>query len=757
MYQLIKRLKYNFFYLPGLVFFLGACRTTKYVPDDQYLLRHTEIEVDDTDEGKKLHSYIKQEPNKRIVGVPFHIWLYNWKNPKKEKGFRNWVSSNGQAPEITDTVAARRTLLQLEKYYFNRGYFNVEANYKIECKGRKSKVTYIVKRGPAYEVRNIEYTLNSPELDSIMNAETADSYLKSGIRYRVEKLDQERSRLTTIFQNNGFYDFTKEYIYFEVDSNIPGPYVDLLMGIENKKIASGDSAKYIPHKAFTLDKIYVVPGFNPRVKNPPPRDTLRYGDYIYLLNKNNRYRLDFLDNTIHLQLGELYQEKNITETKGHFQDIGVFRKVDIQFFPTIDTTQSNLEGYLFLQPRKRHTAGIEGEGTHSSGRFGIAGNLFYKNLNTYKGGEIFDVRLRGAVEFQPSTTDQSLFNAYEIGLEGRYLFPRFLLPFDSEKYVPSTFFPKTVFSLGYFRQIRTDFDRDLVRATMSYVWNPNKNIEHKIDLVDFNFVRLTNITDSTYINSQRIRTGYEDVFIPAIGYTYIFNNQTYRIANNYNYFRGHIELSGTLLNAFAPILGMEQNSNGQNLVSSVPISQYLKFEADNRYFYFVGGQRRRITVRYYGGMAIPFGNSSVIPFEKQFFTGGSNDLRGWVAYTQWPGSSFNADQTVNSGDIKILFMGEYRFGLGGNLEGGLFVDVGNIWLLQKDETLVGADFDIRRFYKEFGVSPGFGIRYDFSFFVFRLDAGVKLYQPHLPEGERWTPQELSFRRATWSIALGYPF
>jgi outer membrane protein assembly factor BamA len=718
-------------------------------------LRDYDIQVDGLDETNALRSYVKQKPNKRILGVPLYLHFYNWKNPKKEKGFRNWVSSNGEAPVITDTITANRTALQLEKYYFNRGYFQAQSHFQIQCRNKKSVVHYSVIKGPAYVLRNIELTHNSPGLDSLLKAEFKNSILQTGKVYNVEDLDRERSRLTSVFRNNGFYDFTKEYIYFEIDSSIHGPYVDILMGVENKRVQSGDTLIFVPHEAYEIEQVFIVPAFNPRLKEQPKRDTVTYRE-LRILSHRDRYKPRFLHEGNHLQRGTLYYEREVTDTYGHYMDMGIFRKVDIEFSPIRDTTTTarKLNAYIFLQPKKRHTAGIEGEGTHSSGRFGIAGNLFYKNINTFKGGEVFDTRLRGALEMQPQ---QDFLNNWELGVDANLRIPRFLLPFRTENLVPSRFFPKTTFGIGYSKQIRQDFDRDLIRAAVVYSWNPNKNILHQVNLMDLSYVKLSNITDTTYINSQRIRTGYEDVFIPAISYTYIYNNQGFNVQRDYNFFRGMVEFSGNAINGLAPVLNLEQNSDGAYMIGDVPISQYVKLELDNRYFYFVGGNRRRFTVRYYGGWALAYGNSLVIPFEKQFFTGGSNDLRGWVAYTQPPGSSYNPGQTVYTGDIKLLLMTDYRFSIAGPLEGAVFVDAGNTWLMRPDESSPGADFDIKRFYKEFGIAPGLGIRYDFSYFVFRLDAGVKLYQPSLEPGSRWTFNELNFKNATWSIALGYPF
>jgi hypothetical protein len=748
-----------------------SCSITREFEEDQYLVRKNTVYIDGNKKGSgKEYNYIKQRPNKRVFGVPFYPNLYIWGDPEREKGFKKWLTKIGEKPVVLDTSQAYKSAQQLYLYYFNRGYFEAKTYYTVKYKEKKqfAYIEYHIEPGEPYLIRNIEYTMQSPYLEWHLQRELKNMSFQSGDIYNAEVLDNERSRLTQIFRNKGFYGFNKEYIYFEVDSFIDGRYVDVTMGIENKLVQQGDTNVYKPHVPYTIGDIYVIQDFDRKRGARNYTDTTVYNGYTFLHNGEMEYRPRLFSDAIELDTGQWYLEKDVDQTYNHFITYRVFRTTDIRFYPKATNTdsisrdsipiekQNQLDAFVFLKPFDKMSTGFEVEGTNASGNLGVSGSFFFKNQNLFGGGEILDMRIRGSVEAQAASGSNNIFNTREIGLEGSINFPYLLLPFNTEGFMPKRYIPTSRIAAGFRQQGRIDFTRSLFRFGLSYAFNENRFETHQLDLLDLSYVRLSDIRDSTFLNSQRIRTGFENTFIPALGYTYTFNNQLLAKIKTNTFFRGKLEFAGNLSTGLARAFNAPVNTDGQVTLFNNPFAQYFKYELDFRK-YFQTLQTRKTAFRLYVGSAFPYGNSENIPFEKQFFGGGSNDNRAWVAYSMDPGSSDNPETTVSTGDIKIMANLEYRFNIIGGMDGAFFVDAGNIWLINPDEDFIGGDFQFNRFWREFAVGTGLGIRYDFDFFIIRLDAGFKVHRPSLPEGERWTADELRPGNAILNFGLGYPF
>lgn len=739
---------------------MAGCSPTKFLQQDELLLKGNEVVMDGQKlkSGGKEYSYMQQRPNKRVAGIPFYMYMYNAGDPEREKGFKKWLSKIGEKPSIVDTALVEKTANQLYRYYFNRGYFENEISWEIKVKSkRRAHVVYYATRGEPYLIRNIAYTISPSELEEFVLRQMPLLTFKSGDIYNLETIDKERARLTAYFKDKGFYDFSKEYIYYEVDSAIEGRFVDITIGFENKPEQSTDTVAYYPHSAYYINKIIVINSFERRMDKASFPDTLNHLGYTFLTNGDPYFRMRTLTDAIHYNVGDRYYEKHVQDSYQHLVDLKLFRNVKLEFLPTPgDTTRSQLDAFVITQPFDRQNTGIEGVGTHASGNFGIGGSFFYQNNNIFRGGEIWDMRFRLSLEAQGATDVTTIFNTREVGIETSLMLPRLIMPFNTEGFMPKRYFPKTQLKFGFYNQVRVDFTRNLFSLSYSYFFRESQTKNHQIDLPTLSYVKLVNIVDSTFLNSQRIRTGYEDAFIPAIAYTFVYNNQELTQLGNYDFYRGRVELAGTLVDALAELFNAPVNDKGQRMFFGNPYAQFLKVENDYRY-YFGRYSRHKTAMRVFAGGAFKFGNSQVIPFEKQFFGGGSNDMRSWVAYTLYPGSSYNPEITTLTGDIKIMLTAEYRFNILGGLNGALFSDAGNIWLSSPEESLPGGEFKFNRFYKEFAIGVGVGIRYDFDFFLIRLDAGVKVRQPELQEGNRWTPENLNFANAVWNFGIGYPF
>ena len=744
--------------LIGSTLVLSSCKVTKYVDDDEHMLMTNEVTVDSTRlRSGKEYSYLRITPNRRLLGVPLYLLLYNAGDPEAEKGFGHWVSGLGDGPAVIDSTNLRKSSEQLSRYYFNKGYFDAVADYKVECNDRKrAKVYFTVKKKKPYFIRNIDYQMNSPELEEVVTAQMNQLGFKSWDQYNAKVLDQERGRLTELFRERGFYDFSKEFIYFEIDSALPGNFVDITMGIENKPVQEGDSIRYFEHTRFNLRDVNIVYRYDP---NKDFGDTLStYLGYRFFFNDELSFRPRLATDAILIEPGDRYKQSDVTRSYRHLINLKVFAGVNVDFVPVEGDSASHwLDAYVLLSPFKKQSLGLELEGTHTSGNFGAGGSIFYRNRNIFHGGQILEVRLNGALEAQQVSSDASgVFNTIQYGVGTTLHLPYFLLPFDTEGWMPKRYQPQTDINASYNQQIRVDFNRSILNFGLHYTFDESVAKRHKFELADFNFVKLTEIRDSSNIDGNRIRTGFQDAFIPTIGYTFLYNDQSLTAPRrDYQFFRGHIELAGNIFNGIARASSWTPNEDGQYELFGNPFAQYVKVDLDFRHYQPVLNSRR-FEFRINGGIALPYGNSSVVPFEKQFFAGGANDNRGWVAYTLGPGGDTTGFD-VNTGDIKIMATYEYRFSILGDLNGALFADVGNIWTLDPIEDQYNTAFRFDRFYEELAIGAGAGLRYDFGFFVFRLDAGFKIGQPSRPNGNYWTWDQLRFGRAVWNFGIGYPF
>jgi len=748
--------------LIGTLVLGSACSASRDLRSDEFLVRKNRISVSDQGIKRgKEYSYIKQRPNKRILGIPFYVGIYNLGDPSAEKGFAHWLCNIGEAPVVLDTLKTRETTEQLQLYYFNQGYFNARTTHRIKYHFRKKhvEVSYAIEPGIAYTLDSIQYFADSPAIAARLDTLVVGSLLKRGDAYQVKNFSEERGRFTEELQNLGFYDFSKTSVRFELDSAKGNHQMDVFVFLDNKPVSKGDSLVYRPYEPYQIGAIEIREASAFRVLKKHFTDTIWHNNHRYLSDGPLPYKPMIFEQAINFKTNTPYRKKEVDQTYRHLIDYAVFRTADIQFepLPSSDTTHTKeLLAILSVSPKDKMRIGIEGEGTHASGNLGIGGSFFFGHQNLFHGGEKLDLRLRAAIEAQQAVSTTSIFNTREFGAELGMQFPYFLAPRGVQNWLPPSYSKRSELSIGYKQQQRTDFSRDVFRLLLGYRFNRTSRASHQVNLMDLSYVRISDVSDSTFLSTQRIRTGFENTLIPALSYTYIYNDQNLEDDQRATFFSGKLEFSGNLLSGIGAAWTLPLNDDGQEMILGNPYAQYVKYELDFRK-YFRTFQTRKTALRIFAGSSFAYGNSATIPFEKQFFGGGSNDNRAWIAYSMRPGSSNAPDVSVNSGDIKLMMSADYRFNVLGNVDGALFVDAGNIWLMNPDTSFVGGDFEWNRFYKEFAVGAGVGIRYDFDFFILRLDGGFVLRDPSRAEGERFTLDRLQLRDMTLNFGLGYPF
>ena len=760
----------------SLVFFILAiiiaCNPTKLVPEDKYLLNKVSIKCDNKNIAQEeLKSYIKQKPNRKILEFfRFHLTIYHIATSGKERKWKNKIGKIvGEEPVVWDNVLTKKTVRQLKLYLKNKAYCNASVKDSIrQLTKKKVNVYYIINTNKPYIIRNIDYNIDDYNISSIILKDTVNSLLKRNVLFDVDILQAERTRLSNLLKNSGYYYFSKEYIYYQADSSLSSNQIDISIGIKKhiKKLVvnQSDSIQYNPdiitaedHRKYKINNIFIYTDYDPKkallkksdyYKN---FDTLVYKGFYFIYNDKIKIKHQLIVNANYIINDELYNLYNVEQTYKHLTSLRIFKLINIQFFETRHTNRYNNAGNLLdchiqLTPLTKQSYTVELEGTNSSGNIGGAGNLIYQHKSLFGSAEIFDLKFKGALEMLKDTTGQ-LNTTVEYGAEARIDIHKFLLPFRSGKFT-KRYNPKTTISLAYNYQQRPDYTRKIANLSFGYYWKGSDYVRHIINPIEINSVILSDCEEFIdRIEGTSLENSFKDHLISATNYSFIYNNQDIKKHRNFVYFRTKAEFAGNYL------------------FSQTRYAQYLKADFDFRY-YNILNKANNFVYRAFLGAGTPYGNSKDLPFEKQYFSGGANSIRAWQVRSIGPGSYNDTLQKYPNqlANFKLEANIEYRFDLFWLIEGAIFVDAGNIWATNQ---VVGADsviqqsavFKFDKFYKEIAIGTGFGIRFDFSFFVFRFDLGIKIRDPKEPEENRWIlgARKLKSDDYMLNVGIGYPF
>ncbi|MDQ3048205.1 MAG: BamA/TamA family outer membrane protein [Bacteroidota bacterium] len=812
-----------------LLFF--SCNPTRKLNDGEYLLRKNFILDKDTklDEGE-MEKYIKQKPNRKIFkSFRFHLWLHNMvnedrvrrkrilKDKKIEKRnkkriakgkrakknerqlFGEWLLEIGEAPVIYDSVLAKKSANQLKLYLNSKGYFISSVSDSVNYRGKKRADVYFkVSASGPYSFNQLEYSIPDEILKYFVFADTSNTKIKKGNNYDVDVLQQERVRITTELNNNGYYLFTKDYIHYDIDTTIGNKQVNVTLRIKNyarKYSDFSDSILESPHQRFYINNIYIQPDFVSKKSNSQTIDTVKVGDskmpdYYILHSGKQRYKTRVLLNAIFIRKGELYQAKNTEDTYKRLSELKAFKTINITFQPA---GGDYLNCYVNLSPILKQFFQVETEGTNTEGNLGVAGSFIYQNRNLLRGAEVFEIKLKAGVEAQKTTATQTsgqsnigdlskpgqIFNTIEIGPEANIYIPRFLLPFNIKFSKQSN--PKTIFTSSFIYQRRPDYLRYITNLSFSYTWKETIKKRHTVIPLMINFVKVSiaeNYLDN--INDLYIINSFSNHMSTSTRYTFTYNEQDFKKLENFSFFKINAESSGNILRGVYGLVNslrpntFEKDDQGRYKLMDIVYSQYVRSDVDYRY-YFNSNEINKVVLRFAAGLGIPLINFPALPFERSFFSGGANGIRAWQSRTLGPGSYASTGQFTfdQFGDGQLEGNIEYRFKLFKMLHGAVFIDAGNTWLRQADPNRPGGDFQFNRFYKEIAIGSGAGVRADLNFFIIRLDVGLKVRDPQFAEPDRWVIRELfdpewkrNYREThngrkygflAFNIGIGYPF
>jgi outer membrane protein assembly factor BamA len=776
-----------------LILVLSSCSNTKHFSENQYLITHSKVAFSENNPGievSELHGLVKIKPNKRFLGtLRIKLWAYTRAQNRKDTKFNRWLENKvGERPAILDTTVLAESCKEMEKYLGNIGYFYSRVRYEVvyKEKHKKAQVRYTITPSSPYHIKSIDYEIEDPELSKWVQSNTKTSLIKPASIYNVYTLDKERERIALYLNNSGYYGFVRDYIYFEVDSALQTKEMSIYVRIKNPSTADPDSAgKFIEgkHYRYHIDKVVVYPNFDPSVGNFSEQsfDTLvqevhqvhkdQPANFYHIRYKNKlRIRPKVLSQNILVENDEPYNLKDVTETYRRFGGLNIYKYTNISFAELnksnkIDSNElKSLECRINLQRAPIHQYSIEAEGTNSGGDLGIGANVAYRNKNIFRGGETFQLKLRGALEAQRSSETQDedqpqflIFNTYEWGIEAGINFPRFLIPVKMERF-PKYFRPTTTVTTGINFRKRPTYDRYILNLTFGYRWKESAYKTHVVQPFDISSVKVYPtpqfLEDLEEIDDNRLKNQYTDHLITALQYSFIFNNQDIKKIKNFIYFKGDIETSGNVFYLFNNMLDSQKDSAGYYKVVGIRYAQYARLEVDFRY-YWMTSQTNQVVFRVLSGIGIPYGNSDVLPFEKGFYLGGANSMRAWIYRGLGPGGFTDPGTNIDKmGDIVLEGNIEYRFPIYQFFKGSLFVDAGNVWLLNKHDNIPEGEFNFDTFYTQIAVDAGIGLRFDFSFFIARLDFAMRLRDPSKPDGEKWVAQKGIW---FWNFGIGYPF
>jgi len=694
------------------------------------------------------------------------------KDPKTCNGLWPWLAYTvGEAPVLLDTVLMNKGARQMQIYLRKNGYFNavVDAESVVNQEnsffwkaGKKSTVVYHVTLKDLYTINKVEWATEDANILKQIPKLQEKTLLKSGERFRVENLDNERGRISLLLSNEGFYEFIPDFIVYQLDTVTTPKEVNVKLSVLNQKALDGYgnlTGKTLPHRKFYIGEISFNTSFNPLNPNEMPTDTVEYkGLDIYSVGLSC-VKPVILDRRVEVKETQLYQQRYLDETYKRFTQLGVFKTVNIQLSPRNDakTGQALLDVKVLLAPNKKQALSFDPRVTNRSGNMGIYGNFIYKHRNVFRGAESFEFKTVVGAEASQVLGSNSAsegnqivqrtfqLNTFEIGPELNLILPR-LFPRDLAKTSRSND-PKTTLRAGLNYQRRPDYTRTLSQVSFGwkFIENPETVSSFDIEWAELSVIKIERSLAFDQwlgsLNDSYLANSYQDHLILASRLGYTVNTQKDGNQPRAFYYRGNIiEGAGNLLRAiYQRLPNAVSDSTGSYEISNIRFAQYVKSDHDVR-FYTQKDDRNKFAFRAFVGVGIPLKNLSSLPFEKSYFSGGANGLRAWQARTLGPGSfrdttlvrSFN-----NIGDIKLEFNAEYRFNITHMFQAALFVDAGNIWLANKDNSRPNAEFDKNRFYKEFALGTGVGLRFDFDFFIVRMDVGIPLRDPLKVDGEKW--------------------
>lgn len=717
------------------ILLLSSCSVSKYLPEEAYLLNDVDIvSTDKSFSPSQVNGVLQQKPNTRILGLfrlPMRVYCLSGPS---DTYVNRTLRKLGEEPRAYDVNATELSRATIRRNLVNKGYLKAEVTASAQPHGRKMDVTYVIDPKEPYTVRSINYRCLDRDVLDVVLADTLHSALHPGMNFSSTEMNNERSRIVEQLHDVGYYTIQKDHISFVADTAANSTEVDLTVRIRSR------------FNRYTIDSV-----------------AYNYADGPFI-------RHNLLEEHSRIHPGDVYSARRVKDTYASYTRFGAVKYTNISFRETSDST---LDCTVVVTPAKKRSASLELDGTNTAGDLGVSTALSLTNRNLFHGSELLTVKLRGAYEAITQLQDYAGDHYIEYGADMGLTFPKLILPFISDDFQARSR-ATTQLDLQWNSQDRPEFVRRVLSGSWSYLWNVSSNIQHRFDLFGVNFVSVP-VKDQYFIdhylnqyNSRNsiMKFNYEDLFIARTGYSFYYNSMPSVVNRNeffaYYSVRAGIETAGNVLNAFAKAFNMEKDTLGHYRVGGIAFAQYVK--GDFSWTTNINFNRRNALVAHFStGVAFPYGNARMLPFEKRYYAGGANNVRGWSLRGLGPGRYVTRDGTIDyinqSGDMKLFASVEYRPHLFWKIDGAVFVDAGNIWTIYDYDDQPGGQFDPESFYKQIAVAYGVGLRLDLGFIVVRFDGGMKAINPAYDSGPlRYPIVNPEFKRDfAWHFAVGYPF
>lgn len=715
-----------------------SCSTTRVLGDGQFRLADNKVVVDNDRKfnTKEIESYIKQKPNSYIIfGWNPFLNIYNWSGKNADKGINKFLREIGTAPVVYQPSQVEASVENINRHLEYLGYYGSDVRSEVRVNGKRVTVTYSVTLGRRYRIGNVSFAVPDGEFKEDFYADTAAVSIRPGDFLSEDALEKETERAASMFRRKGYFGFTKNYFSFEADTLARRDTADLLMTV--KEYTRNQTAEYArPHRKYF------------------------FGDVSISYDNDLKFNDRVLKNICTIRPGAMYDEREVNTTYSRLSALRLFSGVNVALNPRdsgivdcdISLTKSRMQGFK---------VNLEGS-TNSTGLIGISPQVSYYHKNIFHGGQWLNLGFLG--NFQFKYDDRSV-KSNEFGVSAGLSFPEFLGLPNSIFHGPSL--PRTEINASYNYQNRPEYTRNMISTSYGYSGSlRNGKFFYQFYPIQAKIVRLTNLDPNFYTTlsgNPFMRDAYQNHFDVGSGLVAYYTTSTALVPKEtYEYARLQLDASGNVLSLFNK--AMKSDEYGSRLIWNTPYSQYIRTELTlGKTFVFGKNGGQALAIRLLGGVGYAYGNSSTIPFEKQFYSGGANSMRGWQARSLGPGNS-KADTTFvipsQTGDVKLEANLEYRFPMFWKLCGAVFTDVGNIWTLKETDGDDGSHthFDLKNLAGSLAADWGIGLRVDLNFLILRLDMGMKVYDPSL-DTARWRSPSQWLKKDGYTLhfGVGYPF
>ncbi len=755
------------------LFVIVSCNSTKLVPKGDALYTGATIKVDDSTLSKKEKNKIvdrtedlpRPKPNGKFLGIPIKLDLYNLAGDPKKKGFiRKLLRKFGEPPVLLSSVKPAFNAKVISNFLQNVGYFQAATRWDTIVKKKKAKAIYTVTAGPLYTIKNVTFSMDSSSLGKAILDTKSTTLLKPNDPFNLDVIKGERVRIDANLKEEGYYYFSPDDLIVEFDSTVGNHKVNFYLKVKPQTPA-------ISKKPYIINDVYIYPNYRLNAKRVDTTNLEKYRyDKYHIIDPQKRFKPKLFPSVMMFDSGDVYNRTDHNVTLSRLINLNVFKFVKNNFVndSTVsndaDTGRLNTSYYLTPLPKKSLRAEISGD-TKSNNYVGSLITFTFSNRNTFKGAERLDLHANVGSEVQYSGY-QSGYNTYQTGVGATFTIPRFVVPFfkfnTSNAYVPSSKI-NVSYDLLNRRKLYTLYS---ALGELGYSWKPSLRVQQDFYPFSINYVRALNVTQ-IYLDSIKrnpyLRHSIDTQFIVGSNYSYTYDQLANRPSSSGFYFNGLADISGNIAGLVVPA-----DADGKKRIIGSPFSQYIKTQADVRYYYEIN-PKTRLANRVILGLGIPYGNNTQLPYIKQFFIGGNNSIRAFRSRSLGPGtyrdpyedsSKFFPDE---SADIKLEMNTELRYKLNSILEGAFFIDAGNIWLYNKDPLRPGGEFT-KDFLNQLAVGTGVGLRINLTILLLRLDLAMPIREPWLPAGQRWVLNQVDFSSSAWrkknlilNLAIGYPF